>query len=151
MSSLSDELAPLVEPWGGSFLKRISSLANCSAFLFHHMERVSWAGFYLREGDDFLLGPFQGKIACTRIPWGRGVCGAAAKEGKSVLVPDVHLFPGHIACDCASMSEIVIPLIQNGLVVGLLDIDSTEKGRFVPSDVPPLEKLADLLVSRLWG
>ena len=101
----------------------ITNLANASALLFEEMDRLNWAGFYIRHGEELLLGPFQGKVACTRIPLGQGVCGTAAKSGQTQLVKDVHEFPGHIACDSASNSEIVVPLWKDGEVWGVLDID----------------------------
>ena len=109
------------------------------------MDRLNWAGFYLMEGDRLVLGPFQGKPACIEIPRGKGVCGTAAAENRTVRVPDVHLFPGHIACDDASASEIVIPLRKNGKVIGVLDIDSPEKERFTAEDQDWLETFAETL------
>ena len=103
------------------------------------------AGFYIRQGEELLLGPFQGKVACTRIPLGKGVCGTAAKSGQTQLVKDVHEFPGHIACDSASNSEIVVPLWKDGEVWGVLDIDSPEKARFDEKDQEGLEAFARLL------
>jgi len=109
-------------------------LANASALLWETLDRLNWAGFYLMDGGSLLLGPFQGKAACVRIPLGRGVCGTAAQEGRSLRVPDVHAFPGHIACDAASASELVIPMRKDGRVVGVLDLDSPEKDRFTEED-----------------
>ena len=108
----------------------IANLANAAALLYLHTDRLNWLGFYLTEGETLVLGPFQGKPACIEIPFGKGVCGRAAKENRTVRVEDVHLFPGHIACDSASASELVIPIRKNGKVFGVLDIDSPEKGRF---------------------
>ncbi|MBO7158493.1 MAG: GAF domain-containing protein, partial [Clostridia bacterium] len=102
----------------------ISNLANASALLFHTLEGLNWAGFYLYKNGVLLLGPFQGKTACTKIPMGKGVCGTAAERGETIVVPDVHAFPGHIACDGDSNSEIVIPLYLRGSLYGVLDIDS---------------------------
>ncbi len=119
-----------------------ANLANLSALLYTTLKDVNWAGFYLLEGGKLVLGPFQGNPACIEIPLGKGVCGAAAAEDKTQVVPDVHLFPGHIACDCASASEIVVPLHRGGQVVGVLDIDSPLTGRFSPEDKAGLERLA---------
>ncbi len=122
-----------------------ANLANAAAILYQGMENVNWAGFYLLDGDTLVLGPFQGKPACIRIPVGRGVCGTAAAEGKTVRVEDVHLFPGHIACDSASASEIVIPLRRDGEIFGVLDIDSPVPSRFTPEDQQWLEEWAEAL------
>ena len=127
----------------------IANLANVSALLYHALEDVNWAGFYLKEGDRLLLGPFQGKVACVEIPLGRGVCGTAALEDATQLVPDVHCFEGHIACDSASHSEIVIPIHRDGDLYGVLDIDSPLKGRFTEEDREGLEKLAAVLEENL--
>ncbi len=116
------------------------NLANAAAVLYTGMAEINWAGFYLLDGDTLVLGPFQGKPACLRIPMGKGVCGTAAALNQTQRVEDVHLFPGHIACDSASASEIVIPLRQKGRVFGVLDIDSPVKGRFSPEDQAWLEE-----------
>lgn len=123
----------------------IANLANASALLFDALEDVNWAGFYLLEGDTLVLGPFQGKPACIEIPLGKGVCGTAARRNETVRVEDVHRFPGHIACDSASQSEIVVPLRRNGAVFGVLDIDSPRPARFTPSDQTGLEAFARTL------
>lgn len=116
----------------------LSYLCNVSALLMETLENVNWAGFYLLRGDALILGPFQGKAACVRIPMGKGVCGTAAKEDRVLAVEDVHLFPGHIACDSASASEIVAPLHDaSGRVIGVLDVDSPVRGRFTASSVSP--------------
>jgi len=120
-------------------------LSNAAALLWESLEGINWAGFYLTQGESLLLGPFQGKVACIRIPYGRGVCGTAAAEDKTQLVPDVHAFPGHIACDSASRSEIVVPLHCGGAVVGVLDIDSPTEGRFTEQDRQGLETFARTL------
>ncbi|WP_274033983.1 GAF domain-containing protein [Vibrio parahaemolyticus] len=112
----------------------IANLANLSSLLFMELEDLNWAGFYLTKGDELVLGPFQGKPACVRIPMGRGVCGTAAKTNTTQRVYDVHEFEGHIACDAASNSEIVIPFSINGKVAGVLDIDSPSIGRFNETD-----------------
>ena len=128
----------------------VANLANVSALIFASMDELNWAGFYLAEGGTLVLGPFQGRPACIEIPLGRGVCGTAAKEDRTQLVPDVHLFPGHIACDCASRSEIVVPLHREGKVVGVLDIDSPTEGRFSESDREGLEALCAMLERHLF-
>ena len=128
---------------------KIANLANTSALLWEALDNLNWVGFYLREGDTLILGPFQGKVACIEIPMGRGVCGTAAARGETVRVEDVHAFPGHIACDSASNSEIVIPLFRNGEVVGVLDIDSPILARFTPEDQIGLEAVARVIESFL--
>lgn len=124
---------------------KIANLANAAALLWEHLDTINWAGFYLMEDGALVLGPFQGKTACIRIPVGKGVCGTAAAENATQLVPDVHLFPGHIACDCASNSEIVVPLRADGRVIGVLDIDSPVKNRFTQEDQAGLEAFAAIL------
>ena len=124
---------------------KIANLANTAALLWEALEDINWVGFYLREGDTLVLGPFQGKVACIEIPMDRGVCGSAATLGKTVRVEDVHAFPGHIACDSASNSEIVIPLLRDGHVVGVLDIDSPFLSRFTPDDQLGLEAVARVI------
>ena len=129
----------------------IANLANASALLWESLEDINWAGFYLREGDALLLGPFQGKPACIEIPWGKGVCGTAAAENRTQLVPDVHAFPGHIACDSASRSEIVVPLRRaDGTVAGVLDLDSPERARFTEPDREGLEAFARILEKEIF-
>lgn len=120
----------------------MANLANASALLWEAMPGLNWAGFYQMTDGALVLGPFQGKPACIRIPLGRGVCGTAAEEGRTVRVEDVHTFPGHIACDSASNSEIVIPLYKAGQLWGVLDIDSPHFGRFTPEDQRNLETFA---------
>lgn len=127
----------------------LPNLANASALLWQALENINWVGFYLNTGrEELLLGPFQGKPACIRIPFARGVCGAAAREKCTQLVYDVHQFPGHIACDSASNSEIVVPLMKEGRLVGVLDIDSPHVGRFDEEDQAGLEAVAALLSQR---
>lgn len=128
---------------------KIANLSNAAALLNQFLERINWAGFYLMEDGELVLGPFQGLPACVRIPLGRGVCGTAAAEKKTMLVEDVHAFPGHIACDAASRSEIVIPLIKDGEVIGVLDIDSPELSRFTEEDQEGLEAFTDILMSHI--
>ncbi len=131
---------------------RVADLANASALLYDALPDLNWAGFYLMEGGRLVLGPFQGKPACIEISVGRGVCGTAVRENKTQLVPDVHEFPGHIACDGASNSEIVIPLHDaDGEVVGVLDIDSPLLGRFTEADRVGLEEFARVLECELWA
>jgi len=123
----------------------LANLSNAAALLYTNLEDINWAGFYLMKKEELVLGPFQGKTACTRIKQGKGVCGTAAAEMRTQLVPDVHLFPGHIACDSASNSEIVVPLIKDGTVFGVLDIDSPIKNRFDELDAKYLQLFADKL------
>ena len=129
----------------------IANLANASALLWESLEEINWAGFYRLEGEKLVLGPFQGKPACIEIPLGRGVCGTAAAEDRTQLVYHVHDFPGHIACDSASNSEIVVPLHRNGAVVGVLDIDSPRIGRFSEADREGLETFAAIMEKHLYG
>ncbi len=128
---------------------RISNLANVSALIFDAMDDLNWAGFYLLEGETLVLGPFQGKPACIEIPVSRGVCGAAVREDRSQLVPDVHAFAGHIACDSASRSELVVPLRKGGAVIGVLDLDSPSPARFTEADRTGMERLARVLEQNL--
>lgn len=127
----------------------IANLANASALLFHTLDRLNWAGFYLVEGDALILGPFQGKPACIKIPKGRGVCGTAWEKNKTVRVENVHEFAGHIACDGASNSEIVIPIRRNGEIYGVLDLDSPEFNRFSKEDQEGLEEFVRILEANL--
>lgn len=119
----------------------IANAANLSALLYHSLDDVNWVGFYLTKGNELVLGPFQGKIACVRIAIGKGVCGTAAFERRAVIVDNVHEFEGHIACDSASNSEIVVPLIKEGIVIGVLDIDSPVFSRFDDEDREGLERI----------
>ena len=123
----------------------IANLSNASALLNQFLTDVNWVGFYLMKDGQLVLGPFQGLPACFRIPVGRGVCGTAVEKQEIILVEDVHAFPGHIACDAASNSEIVIPLCKEGKVVGVLDIDSPLKARFTHEDAQGLEKFVNVL------
>src|SRR5690606_17176000 len=125
---------------------RIANLANASALLYQFLDEVNWAGFYLMEGEELVLGPFQGLPACVRIPLGKGVCGTSAKRKETILVDDVDQFPGHIACDAASRSEIVVPMIHRGEVVGVLDIDSPVLSRFDQVDRVHLERYVEILM-----
>ena len=123
----------------------VANLANASALLWEAMEDINWAGFYMMTDGALVLGPFQGKTACIRIPVGKGVCGTAVAQEKTQLVPDVHAFPGHIACDCASRSEIVVPIWKNGQIIGVLDIDSPYENRFTEADRAGLEAFVKVL------
>ena len=127
----------------------IANLANASALIFDMMERLNWAGFYIVKEGRLVLGPFQGRPACIEIPLGNGVCGTVAAENRTLVVANVHEFPGHIACDCASNSEIVVPLRKNGEVIGVLDIDSPVFSRFDESDREGLEQFARILEASL--
>ncbi len=128
----------------------IANLANASALLWQEMPDINWVGFYKITDGALVLGPFQGKPACIRIPVGRGVCGTAVAQDAIQLVPDVHQFPGHIACDGASNSEIVLPIHVDGKIWGVLDIDSPTVGRFTPEDQAGLELVVAVLERILW-
>ena len=139
---LNKELAALVD----GVPHKIANLSNASALLWSTLDNINWAGFYLIEGKELVLAPFQGKPACIEIPIGKGVCGSAVAEEKTLVVPDVHSFPGHIACDGASNSEIVIPLRNgSGEIIGVLDIDSPIFNRFSEADRTGLEEFARIL------
>jgi len=127
----------------------LASCANFVAALYERTPRVNWLGLYIRRGDELVLGPFQGKPACVRIPLGRGVCGTAAERRRTLCVADVHAFEGHIACDPDSRAEVVVPLLRDGEVYGVLDVDSPEPDRFTPDDVARLEAAAALLSAHL--
>lgn len=124
----------------------IANAAQFSAFLFQELSDLNWAGFYLARGEELVLGPFQGKVACVRIPFGRGVCGAAAATGQTQRVEDVHAFAGHIACDSASNSELVVPLFKGGRLLGVLDLDSPSLARFSAADQVGIERLVEVFV-----
>ena len=128
----------------------IANLANAAALLWQGLEDLNWAGFYLSEGDRLVLGPFQGKPACIEIPYGKGVCGTAAEKQEAVVVEDVHEFPGHIAWDEASRSEIVVPMMHNGVVFAVLDLDSPTVGRFTQADRAGLEVFVRVLEKALF-
>ena len=127
----------------------IANLANSAALLFWNLPAINWAGFYLLKEDELVLGPFQGKIACIRIRLGQGVCGTAAEKRQTLVVPNVHEFPGHIACDSASNSEIVVPILKDDHLVGVLDIDSPEFARFDDADKAELEKFVQILTDTI--
>ncbi|TWT08454.1 GAF domain-containing protein [Planococcus sp. CPCC 101016] len=142
---LSKQLDALLEGENNS----IANLSNASSLLNQFLERINWVGFYLMENGELVLGPFQGLPACVRIPVGKGVCGTAVADKKTMLVEDVHAFPGHIACDAASRSEIVIPLMKEDQVIGVLDIDSPELSRFTEEDQQGLELFVEVLTKHL--
>ncbi len=146
-SAIIDELRALLagEP------DMTANAANMAALLFQRVERLNWVGFYFLQGDVLVVGPFQGLPACTRIPLGRGVCGTAAARRETIVVPDVHAFEGHIACDGASLSEIVVPLVREGRLVGVLDVDSPELDRFSGADRAFFEAAAGVFVAGLEG
>ncbi len=127
------------DPWANS--------ANVAALVWELLPDLNWAGFYFLRGGQLIVGPFQGRIACVRIPLGQGVCGAAAERRDTVIVPDVHQYPGHIVCDAASNSEIVVPLVTHDRLIGVLDLDSPSYGRFGPADALGLEALARRLAA----
>lgn len=126
---------------------RVANAANLSALLFNSLEQVNWLGFYFLEQGELVVGPFQGLPACVRIALGKGVCGTAAITRETQLVSDVHAFPGHIACDSASLSEIVVPLIKDGMLIGVLDVDSPVLNRFDEADKAAFEEIAGLFCS----
>ncbi len=128
---------------------RVANLANAAAILFHGLPDLNWAGFYLMKGEVLVLGPFQGRAACIRIPLGRGVCGTAAATRATQLVADVHAFPGHIACDAASRSELVVPLLDGQRLLGVIDLDSPSPARFDNDDARGIETFAARLVEVL--
>ena len=139
MTEFYDTLCRQLQALTEGIAYEVANCANASALLWQELEKINWAGFYRFQDGRLVLGPFQGKPACILIPMGKGVCGTAAAEDRTVLVPDVHAFPGHIACDGASRSEIVVPVHKNGALWGVLDIDSPEPGRFDENDREGLE------------
>jgi GAF domain-containing protein len=142
-AELADQLAALIddEP------DLVANTANMAALVYHGLPELNWAGFYFARRGELVLGPFQGKPACVRIPRGSGVCGASAVRGTSIVVPDVDAFPGHIACDTASRSELVVPLVVAGRVVGVFDLDSPQPGRFDDEDRAGVERLVAVLLA----
>jgi GAF domain-containing protein len=142
-ASLAQQLTGLLE----GERDMIANAANMSALIFQFLPDLNWAGFYFMRGGELVLGPFQGKTACVRIAVGRGVCGTAVERKASVVVPDVHAFPGHIACDSASRSELVVPLIKNGQVLGVLDLDSPNPNRFDEADREGCERLVQIYLA----
>ena len=145
-SELYRDLAASLESLLAGESDALANLANASALLAQALARINWCGFYLLRGEELVLGPFQGKPACVRIPVGKGVCGTAAARRETVVVPDVNAFPGHIACDAASRSEIVVPILQDGVLRGVLDVDSPALGRFDAADREGLEGFVRRLV-----
>jgi L-methionine (R)-S-oxide reductase len=131
--------------------KPITNLANCASAIYHEFEKMNWVGFYLFDGKDLYLGPFHGKPACARIELGKGVCGTAALERRAIVVPDVDKFPGHIACDSASRSEIVIPIVLRGALYGVLDADAPEPDAFGDVDREYLGAVVELLADGRLG
>jgi L-methionine (R)-S-oxide reductase len=131
----------------------VANAANMAALVYHGLPELNWAGFYFAKAGELVLGPFQGKPACVRIPWGKGVCAAAAARGTAIVVPDVDAFPGHIACDAASRSELVVPLVAEGRVLGVFDLDSPRLARFDDTDRAGVERLAAILLAhhRDWS
>ena len=127
----------------------IANMANAAALIAQYLPDLNWSGFYRLVDGELVLGPFQGKAACIRIPLGKGVCGTAAAERRTQLVADVHAFPGHIACDAASRSELVVPIVRDGALLGVLDLDSPSPARFVEEDARGCETLMELLAARL--
>ncbi|MCG7344412.1 GAF domain-containing protein [Sporosarcina sp. ACRSL] len=145
-----DQLAKQLDALLTGESNRYANLSNASALLNQFFDRINWVGFYMMDGEDELvLGPFQGLPACIRIPLGKGVCGTSAQQNETILVPDVNQFPGHIACDAASRSEIVVPLLKDGEVIGVLDIDSPEYNRFTEHDQEGLEQFVKVLVKHI--
>jgi len=149
--ALYDELAQEIDALLAEEPDPLANAANAAAAIYHTLPALNWAGFYFLRGDTLVLGPFQGLPACVRIPLGRGVCGAAAARQRSILVPDVSAFPGHIACDTASRSELVVPLIAGDALLGVLDLDSPLVGRFDEADQAGCEILARVIVPHLAG
>jgi L-methionine (R)-S-oxide reductase len=148
-SGLYSELSRQIDGLLSGEMDVIANLANAAAALYGGLPSVNWAGFYLARGSELVLGPFQGKPACVRIRVGHGVCGTAALRRESVLVPDVHTFPGHIACDAASQSELVVPLIRNESLIGVLDLDSPLPARFDARDQAGCETLVAIILRHL--
>ena len=149
VSAQYDTLAKQLDALLTGEKNRIANLSNASALLNQFLTNINWVGFYIMQEDELVLGPFQGLPACFRIPIGRGVCGTAVAQKETLLVDDVHAFPGHIACDAASQSEIVIPLISNDQVIGVLDIDSPVKNRFTQEDKIGLEQFVHTLLAHI--
>ncbi len=142
-----DSLAKQLNSLLGNERDFIANSAQFSAFIYQVLPELNWAGFYLFDGQELVLGPFQGKVACVRIALGCGVCGAAAQQRETIVVPDVHAFPGHIACDRASRAEIVLPIVVEGRLLGVFDIDSPVHGRFNSEDALGLQALLAIYVA----
>ncbi len=148
-SELYAELAGALDALTADEPDAIANMANVSALLWQYLPDLNWAGFYRNVGDELVLGPFQGKTACIRIPFGKGVCGAAAATLETQRVEDVHEFPGHIACDAASRSELVVPIVHDGRLLGVLDLDSPTPARFDAEDAAGCEMLVARLAPRV--
>ena len=146
---LYDQLAAQLSSLLAGERDLVANTANFSALIFHSLPDLNWAGFYFAKDGELVLGPFQGQPACVRIKIGQGVCGAGAAKSHTVIVPNVHEFPGHIACDSASNSEIVVPLMKDGRMIGVLDLDSPTVNRFDEVDATGLERLVAILLSAL--
>jgi len=144
---LYDELARQLAALIDGERDLVANCANMAALIYHGLPDLNWAGFYFARQKELVLGPFQGKPACIRILWGEGVCGAAAARGSAIVVPDVHQFPGHIACDPESRSELVVPLVDQGRVLGVLDLDSPVAGRFDEDDRAGCERLVAIFLA----
>ena len=150
MQELQDESGDLLALATGAFAGERdpwANAANAAALVYELLPHLNWAGFYFLRGGGLVVGPFQGRVACVRIPLGQGVCGTAASRRATLIVPDVHRFPGHIACDAASNSEIVVPLVDDDRLIGVLDLDSPRRDRFTPDDARLLESLAREIVA----
>jgi L-methionine (R)-S-oxide reductase len=149
MSALYDALTRQVQSLLTDSNRWVTDLANVAACLYHGLPSVNWVGFYLSSDDELWLGPFQGKPACTVIPVGKGVCGKAVQKREPICVVDTRDFPGHIACDPASRSELVVPMLRGGEVLGVIDADSPLIGRFGTDDIEGMRRIADILVQRV--
>jgi L-methionine (R)-S-oxide reductase len=150
MQTIEDDSADLHALASGAFAGERdpwANAANAAALVFERLPDINWAGFYFLRGGGLVVGPFQGRVACVRIPLGQGVCGTAAASRATLIVPDVHRFAGHIACDSASNSEIVVPLVDGDRLIGVLDLDSPRFDRFTPADARLLEALAEKIVA----
>ena|SRR5688572_24175709 len=150
MQTAIDESGDLLHMAAGAFAGERdpwANAANAAALIFELLPDLNWAGFYFLRGGELVVGPFQGRVACVRIPLGSGVCGTAAERRATLIVPDVHEFPGHIACDAASNSEVVVPLLSGGKLIGVLDVDSPSLDRFTAEDTKLLESLAEIIVA----
>jgi L-methionine (R)-S-oxide reductase len=148
-AELYRDLAAALDALTGEEPDGVANMANAAALIWQALPDLNWAGFYRAVGGELVLGPFQGKPACIRIPFGKGVCGTAAATRATQLVADVHAFPGHIACDVASRSELVVPIVSDGRVVAVLDLDSPSPARFDAEDAEGCEALAALLATRI--
>lgn len=148
-SELYRDLAAALDALTADEPDAIANMANAAALIWQYLPDLNWAGFYRNVGGELVLGPFQGRAACIRIPLGKGVCGTAAETHETQLVEDVHAFPGHIACDAASRSELVVPIVHGGTLIGVLDLDSPSPARFDAGDAAGCEALARLLAPRL--